>query len=334
MHHQQGQVNTRIQSLSALQAPHSHALINPDAAEVEAALEECCKTMGIWQSHFQDYNTMSAYLFPYATDERLFAIGLYNGLLYFIDDIFDRHDKQKAQSSYALEDLFKHAVEIFLTGVTPNQKHPILQTAYLLHREFERLAPSETWMQRFARNSIHHLQSSLSGVAANTQMKRYNSWYEEYVEVRDLDSGMAPTIDLIEFALGRNLSSEIYANPMLRKARLYVTRYCALSNDLFSYDKEVVQHASNFNAVAILQRDGLSFETAIAKLITNLNEMVEAFDALPFDTLDTDGQIYAHCLWQQLVAAYYWQFATNRYRSPNSSFAELRQFISTNRGAN
>jgi|GEM_PF-5909625 len=56
----------KVISLEQLLPPTENPVINPHAEEVEARLLELCNELGIWQPHISEYNTMSAYLFPYA----------------------------------------------------------------------------------------------------------------------------------------------------------------------------------------------------------------------------------------------------------------------------
>jgi hypothetical protein len=310
-------------SLSKLIAPRSEAFINCYANQVETQLEKYCRELGIWQKNFEEYITMSGYLFPQADSQRLFAIGLYNALLYFIDDQFDRHDKNKRRPASQQNQMFQEAISIFLQGSDKPLSGPILQTAQALHTAFYPLIPNRAWLNRFLENSWHHLQSSFQDI---DEADNPLSWYERYLYVRCRDSGMAPTIDLIEFALGESIAPSLYQKPIVQSARDYVAHYCALSNDIFSYEKEVLNHQSSFNALVMLERDGYSLEAAVIDLINDLNQMLFAFQDL-YETLKNEDhklQLYMDGLWHQIVAAYHWQFSSNRYRSSNSPFIELR----------
>lgn len=317
-------------SLSQLKPPTKEALTNYNALNVERELEGICRSLGIWQPHFAEYNTMSSYLFPSANHERLFAIGLYNNLLYYVDDTFDRHAHSGQLDTLQMKEIFFEAMQVFLTGQATSSKNPVVHTAATLHRYLVPHAPHHQWVQRFAEDTIAHLQSSLRDVDTELPAGQ-TSWYDHYNEIRDLDSGMAPTIDLIEYALGHIMPSEIREHPIFKQAQHYVARYCSLTNDIFSYEKEVIAFGSEFNAVVMLQRDGYSLVEAVDHLIEDLNNMVTAFIALTRDlpTWDDDetqalAERYMESLWHQIVAAYHWQFSTNRYRSQNSIFAELR----------
>lgn len=323
-------------SLSQLQAPVSNAFINDYAEKVQLDVVALCQKLGIWQPHIDEYNTMSAYLFPYAGEKQLLTIGLYNNLLYYVDDTYDRHKQEHQLDEFELYSIFKDASIIFSTGFQPTVINPVTTTIYHLHYLLREVAPSHRWFERFVGDTLDHLISSLDGV--NTELPiPFSSWFEYYLEIRDLDSGMSPTIDLIELALGYEIPESIYRNELIKEAHLQVSRYCSLSNDIFSYDKEVMRYGSDFNAVVMLQRDGYSLDDAVAHLIQELNAMVarfrELYAAARSEKLATvmpdDALRYMDCLWYQIVAAYHWQFDTNRYRSLDATFVELRNFLPT-----
>ncbi len=320
-----------VLSLSHLEAPTTDPIVNKYAPKVEPQIIELCQELGIWQPHIAEYNTMSAYLFPYAGEQQLLAIGLYNNLLYFVDDSFDRHKQELDVDKSELMLIFNDAARVFATGDEPQIDTPVTRTVKYLHHLLKNIAPGEEWFQRFIKDTLEHLASSLNGIKSDMP-EGTSSWFNYYNQIRDLDSGMSPTIDLVELALGYTIHNGIYHNELIKEAHLQVTRYCSLSNDLFSYDKEVVKYESDFNAVVMLQRDGHNLESAVDYLITRLNESSDFFRELYglvrsdrlTDVMTDEALNYMDCLWYQIVAAYHWQYDTNRYRSPDSIFKELQ----------
>lgn len=320
-----------VLSLSRLEAPTSSAIVNVHAELIEPEVLTFCQDLGIWQAHIAEYNTMSAYLFPYAGEKQLRAIGLYNNLLYYVDDKFDRHKKEQEVAQSELSLLFEEAAKVFTTGDDPQLINPVTITVQHLHHLLKGIAPSDAWFKRFVKDTLEHLASSIDGM--QTQLPDGSStWFDYYNQIRDLDSGMSPTIDLVELALGYTIPDSIYHDELVREAHHQVTRYCSLSNDLFSYDKEVIQYGSDFNAVVMLQRDGHSLESAVDFLIDSLNDVIDFFRDLygavrserMVSVMTDEALRYMDCLWYQIVAAYHWQYDTNRYRSPDSTFLELQ----------
>ncbi|GAB5491216.1 MAG: hypothetical protein Phog2KO_14310 [Phototrophicaceae bacterium] len=317
-------------SLSSLIAPTPKPIINEHAELVQRRLVHICRQLDIYQEHLHEYNTMSAYLFPYANEQQLLVIGLYNNFLYYVDDTFDRHKELEIDDSVMMS-IFKDAAKVFETGCHPENPNPITNAIFEIRTQLIEVAPNDEWFGRFFKNTIEHLLSSLETTDSRLPNES-TSWFDYYNEIRDLDSGMAPTLDLIELALGYTIADDIYQNPHIKEAQKCVIRYCSLSNDLFSYDKEVVKFNSDFSAIVMLERDGYPFEEAVALLIDELNAMVTDFSTIYSRIRSKELAIeipeqalfYMDCLWYQIVAAYHWQFNTNRYRSPESTFQELR----------
>jgi hypothetical protein len=77
-------------------------------------------------------------------------------------------------------------------------------------------------------------------------------------------------------------------------------------------------------------KGGASFDEAAGQVIDMLNDMSDRFieieAQLPLYQDDLINHImaaYFSGLRHQFLAAYYWQFSTSRYRSPQSPFREL-----------
>ncbi len=139
-------------------------------------------------------------------------------------------------------------------------------------------------------------------------------------------------ISLIEVALDILIPDEVLQHPQLQRLTQLTTRFFGFSNDLFSYEKEVLRLGSRFNLIAVLmEAKQLSFAEAVHETIVLLNrEAVEFFELesnLPVREephLNEAARLDANGLKAQIIAAYHWQYSTNRYRSPHSPFPELR----------
>jgi hypothetical protein len=322
-------IATSSVSLAKLKVP-AIKQVNPYAAGAEQAAKELCFELGIGLPHIDNYNTMSAFLFPEASHERLVTLILFFNFLYYVDDVYDRHVPGTRNNDADLFGTFLTAAKVFATGASHLvTDEPILRAAYELHCQFASMMP-RIWLSRFAASLMAHLKSSLMGLEdleheTGTLVERYN-------RIRSHDAGMESTLDLIEFAGNFVLESRFLNHRAIQDARKQVTDYCGLSNDLFSFEKEVVQHNSEFNVVTVMMREGASFESAVDQVIAQLNDMVDHFDELwsqlpLYGDADTNKLIeeYFAGLQYQLSAAYHWQFSTTRYRSPNSPFIELRE---------
>src|SRR5262249_48603923 len=100
---------------------------------------------------------------------------------------------------------------------------------------------------------------------------------QDYISVREHVSGMYPTVDLIEFATDNYLKEE-FNNPIIAKLRQGCARIASLTNDLFSYEKEVITRALPTNEIAFTQRKQKStLAEAIEDTISVINMETSQF---------------------------------------------------------
>ncbi len=311
-------------------AQHFPLRLYPQFEEIETIISDISQTLNIKLPHYHNYQSMTYFMFPDTTAERLVALSLLSNLLYYIDDLYDRHKLHPHPETLDLPRHFKKVIEIFCLGdaAMPCQQHLLYDTALALHHHFLQLS-NPTWFEHFVKVLTEHLMSTRP--QSMTEPEHYNS-AEEYFRVRELDGGIWTSINSIEFAANRFLPQKIHNHPHIHDMSLLCGRIATLTNDLFSYEKEVIDMGSQFNLLAVLmQSAGLTFEQAVHCAIESINydtaKFVEACDTVPdFGTMDlnTDVQMYIQGLRDILSATWYWQMATDRYRSPTSPFVELR----------
>jgi hypothetical protein len=302
--------------------------INPNAAEAMKVTEKYCRQLGIMGANFREYCTMSAYLFPRASLERLIAIDLLNNLLFFIDDTIT---EGRADSGYGQRtlDLFNMCVRIIRDGYTPPHTNPIFETCKVLHPMLQKLA-TPGLQKRMVKSLERHFWAATHNIDAIMVNGVIN--IPKYIEVREHDSGMHPTLDLLELSCGIYLPDEVIAEPTMYTLRECTIRIGCLMNDIFSYEKEVLQRGQRFNLINVLREaHDLSFEEAVHQSVLIVNELVDTFvqkeAALPDwgdPKLNQWVAQYTEGLRDQIIATWQWQMATNRYRSMTSPFPELR----------
>lgn len=310
------------------------AQIHPQAAEVQRIVEDHCMRLGIMRPNYHEYTTMSSYLFPRTSIERLVAINILMNLLYYIDDVYDRHQATGNENPDHLAQVFKEGIAAFRTGAASTLNDPVIDVCLELHRQFSALT-SPAWLDRLIHSLLNHLKSTLVDSESVKYEGRLN--INEYLALRDHDSGMQPTIDIIEFAEDIFLPDSLLLHPYLRRMRLATARIGGLLNDLFSYTKEVVALGSDFNLVTVMMDDlDCTFDEAVHYIVHLLNIYIKDFlDAEKDSPLWIDPaantmiQKYVQGLRDQVIASWHWQMSTNRYRSPLSPFPELRVLLGT-----
>lgn len=283
--------------------------------------------LGIKLDNFDDYNTMSAYLFPDASYDQLLAIIMLNNLLFYIDDLWDRNDDDVVDD-ITRRNTFEDIIHIFRFGEVKDENN-VMQVSALKIRELMLPIANKAWLQRLIVNTQRHLKATTYDIA-DIENRNNSMLTSRYIELREHDSGMVPTVDLIEFAQDIYLPDEILQHEAVQKAIQCCIQSAALMNDLFSYEKEVLKLDSRFNLVhVIMTSENLVFEQAVHESVVLINDIIETFLALePQLPSGNDVRLFYQGLHDQINAAWHWQLVgTNRYRSKNSPFSELRHFI-------
>ncbi|MBM7845200.1 terpene synthase family protein [Herpetosiphon giganteus] len=303
--------------------------INPFQAQSIAATTAICEAYGIALPAMQHYITMSSYLFPTASLERLKAIDLLNAILFYIDDMYDRN-QHRVPIHLPSPATYAHCVGLFVDGMLPTDGHHLYPIWYEAYRQFRDLSTRD-YRQRLAESLMTHLQATQ---IPNRTFLQATATTDMYIATRLHDSGMYPTMILIEFALGQPIARDIYTHPAMQRATELTALIGALLNDLFSYEKEVLHLDSRFNLVRILMdAEQLSFAQAVHQSITMINQWIAKFETIAQPSVWFPGVQHAQAnryvdgLRQQIAAAWHWQLATNRYRSPNSPFPILRNLL-------
>lgn len=304
---------------------------NLHSKSVEKEAEHICQSLGIYRENLRDYNTMSGYLFPTTSPEKLLAITLFNNLLFYIDDCLDRNDTHTPSQTERLK-RFQRLIDTFRTG-NVQDKSDILENATAYIRNILYPLAEERWFYRFIKNTRSHLDATTYN-ATDALTTGREVLFNQFIELRQHDSGMVPTVDLIEFASGFYLPDYVHEDPFIVQLKSEVTLASALMNDIFSYHREVIVQGSNFNLIAVVEKAyQLPFEPSLDYSVRYINHIIQSFldkeKHLPIYGeiyLDSHLKGYYTALKDQINAAWHWQLSgTNRYRSAHSPFEQLRE---------
>lgn len=307
--------------------------VNPYAKEAEAKVEEYARKYGIYLSGFDHYNTVFAFLFPETSLEKLVVVGNLNCLLFYIDDVATswlKPGSAKFEKILVRPEPLEPLIELFRYGQMPKEPTQLQLAFAELRQQFIELSDqNEEWLGRLA-NSLERYfvktnrPAELLGDVKTLDLAEYIGWRED-------DSGMWTCIDTVEFTQGVYLPAELLENPILRQMQHDCVQIVALLNDVFSYHKEITQEGYAYNLVNIIsqQRD-LELKEAAKLAMSLINDIICDFYELEKELPDY-GAVenallaqYVQGLKYQIGTAWHWQLLTDRYRSPDSPFAELR----------
>jgi hypothetical protein len=307
--------------------PHQSATVS------ERAVERFARRHQLWiDGHSEQYITMNSWLYPTAiTEERLTNIGNIFAFLFYLDDWLG-NEQQKRLSQEKRTSTREMILGMLRTMQDParapqNRFEAALRECIV---SLVPLAPAD-WLHSALDATRQHIAISTKDHDTGTLGNAFT--VEEYWRRRLQVSGMLPTVMLIDIATNNFLSEATLTrwgiHDEVQEMRLLSASLGGLVNDLFSFEKEVIDAADDFNLITIFMlNEGCDLATAIQKAITFINQQTLRFfelESIVASRASTE-QIcsYLDALRDILGATWYWQNNTARYRRPNSIFAELR----------
>jgi hypothetical protein len=261
-------------------------------------------------------------------------------------DIFKRLNFEEQET--AVELIGRIALLDQKLNILPNA-HFIEQINVDLLKMMQELSPAN-WFNRFLDLYVHHVEITHrdNGVSS----LGYIPTVTEYNENRLHTSGMIFMMMRIEFADGNFLDWEwlekIGIAKCLKRLHLVVAEFGGLSNDIFSFEKEVIDNSSDANLIMVL---------ALNDLIPNLEQslkqaglMLKALVSEYFNLLDRIKGILAMISSEESIktqsvkrhlnaieiafkACWLWQLHTERYKKPHSIFIETELYPEQQRTA-
>lgn len=304
---------------------------NPNIYKAEALVRDICVRNHIKAKTYDNYTTMSPFVFPRTTTERLLAIDLLINFAFYVDDDIndDRFDNQDDYHRRIL----RRSVEIFMTGQMPQDTHKFYPVALELHRMFiNQTTPS--YFARLAKALGKYLKATTSGIDIILDINGKVD-LQKYIYFREHLSGMLMTVDLTEFAFGIDVPEEVRLHPDIYKMYRMTSQIGCLSNDIFSFHKEVNGEGSRANLVKIyIDNEDLTFDEGLHRAVGHVNTLISTFLDLEAnlptwedDRLNQLASLYTTGMRDIITASWHWQASTNRYRDPESPIRELREFL-------
>lgn len=315
---------------------------NPHGPVVYEEVFDLAQDIGlvIDPEHYYAHVTMSAYLWPYASHEALQAATYFNVLGFYIDDTIGNDIRRSIESDmdHLRAVVAYKALNILLHGKIPAAPDKY-DRAFMQLDEMIRGLSNADFAARFYAELFEHWRIATTNFEANGP---YEATVEEFIPLRRLTSGMIPTIQVIELAKQTYMPAWLPdAVPSLDTLINAVADLAGLSNDLFSYAKEVLDEGSTLNLIPVIQRQvgDVSAAWAAHEAIALINGCFDLFQQSAQDVLAEAARIeephlrreaehflinFIDGMWDQIAAFYNWQMESNRYRTEINPFTELR----------
>lgn len=319
--------------------------VSPHFANVDKAIKKESLQMGVMDADQMKKYDSSKYTeficrtFCHGTEEVLVAAGEEYYWLWSLDDRMDNIGKDLRLSPEKKTKVVLEMVNI-LQGNPPQE---VLDThsKYMIHylKRVEQCAMkiypkrTEFFMKRFQKRLEDYL---VVGCLANFDIPTPY----EFIKQRIHGSAMYPACSLIELSQGLILSPEVATNPDIERMEDLANLMASLSNDIFSFQKEVLINkciADNFIGTLMFQKSNpMSFESAATFTVRMITAYREEFWSLykfidqflsSSVSIETAHEVkrYLDGLWEWICGCYDWSLQTGRYCSFDSPFPELRK---------
>jgi hypothetical protein len=316
---------------------------HPQTAEMIRASIGYGKAAGILLPNAEHYLTCALYLFPDAPAEKLQLIARNYAVDFYLNDTMGREFRSTSAERQRLNEIRASLVKRADTGQTEKATFAAGAAAFAAERanldvlaEIRRTAPVR-WFDSFLSLYLRHL--SAAHRSYDCISLGYIPKIEEYIDIRADISGMPHTVSLIEYSQDNYLDEALVPDTGLsddiRELGTTVSLVGALMNDVFSFEKEVIDNGSDSNLLAIIVLNNFKMELfeAMSVATTIVRRLLAEYAQQAEKIMDTiaglpDGERrrklihYMDGIRKCVQACWLWQVETRRYKRAPSVWRE------------
>lgn len=254
--------------------------VNPGHKEAERANRLWARRMRLVTSDAaaqrfddSDWGGFTARNYPTAT---LDDLTLLTGWMSWMGQL----DDQQAEGAYRTVDSWLELIPRLLTvtaggGADPHPRHGALETALadLLRRTLPRF--TDAWRERFA----VHLREIFEGLLVESELSAncVPRSVSDYMLRRRGSAMVAPSMDLVELALGVELPAVVAMSATYRSLVSTAADLICWHNDLYSLDKEVARGNATNLILVLEEADGMDRSAAVAEVVRRANRRTQEF---------------------------------------------------------
>lgn len=299
----------------------------------------------IWLEHARNYIDCALYLFPTSPRNRITAIVKNLAIDYYLNDTMGRDvfASLPMQAKLKARETIARIASLNPTLKVNGSLSKVEVANILVLRYLKQSSPSD-WFQQFL--NLYNLHIEAAHRNNNAQVKGRIPTVDEYIYDRGHMSGMHHVISLIEYSEAAYLDwgwlERNHLAQDLKRIQDVTVAIGGLTNDCFSFEKEVIDNGSDSNLVAVcaLNMPDKSLPECVkyaTNLVRNLiSEFLIGMARLREYTLKPylENELEAHVLFTHLdgldrcvQASWAWQNATPRYRRDQSIWAETQHGV-------
>lgn len=314
--------------------------MHPDSEMLKERIREFGEANGCWLPGAKHHISCALYLYPGADTYRMFCMMKNLTLGFYLNDVMGRdtfaHLPADRQASARAMTLRMSQLDAELRVDADADPLELVNAGIL--REFRDHSP-QWWFEQFLEVYRYHI--GITHTDGNVVAQGRIPGITEYMDYRCHLGGVHHILMWIEFSDAAFLDWEKLrryglAQP-LKRLHWVVAAFAGLSNDLFSFEKEVIDNGSDSNLVMIvaLNEEGYTLEDAIGRcagivkaLLLELLSLLEFLAVESGKLMETDRslglQLRAHRegVVRCVQAVWLWHCYSGRYKRAESLWIE------------
>jgi hypothetical protein len=312
----------------------------PQSETLIGIAEQFGRNHGVWQGNTRYYINCAALLYPNATADRMLTIMKNLTLGFYLNDVMGRDVFRflSPEEQLAAEKMICGMATLDADLELPAGASAIEEANAIVLREF-RAQSTKEWFSKFQRLYTHHID--ITHRDGNTWAQGCVPDVYGYIERRCHTAGMNHIVLWVEFSDGQFLEwtqlKEVALAQKMERLHWLTAAFGALSNDLFSFEKEVIDSDSDSNLVAIIALNSprMPLKEAIYQasgIVRNqVLELMSLLEVFQGETRKLDqtnpvfaGRLTAHLrgIVRFVQASWLWQLHAGRYKRALSIWEE------------
>jgi len=315
---------------------------HPQSDELKWIIQVFGENHRIWLPNAKHHVTCALFLYPNGKFERMLTMMKNLTLGFYLNDIMGRDTfkflpvEQQEVSRKIIEGMSSLDDTLYI----PTVAHTLELVNVEVLKEFKDTSPEE-WFSQFLRLYCYHI--GITHTDGNTTATGHIPGIQDYMDRRCHLGGVHHILMWIEYSDGQFLDWELLTAldiaQSLKRLHWVTAAFAGLSNDLFSFEKEVIDHGSDSNLVMIiaLNQVDLPLKEAIFRaseivknLLTELLELLDFIKAMAerftqtYPAHATKLNTHLYGIVRCVQAIWLWHCHSQRYKRPFSLWIETR----------
>ena len=312
--------------------------MHPDSEVLKKSIQEFGETNECWLPGAKHHISCALYLYPAADTYRMFCMMKNLTLGFYLNDVMGRDTFAllPAGRQASAREMILRMSRLDSTLVVGEGAEPLEVVNAEILREFRDHSP-QWWFEQFLEVYRYHI--GITHMDGNVAAQGRIPGITEYMDYRCHLGGVHHILMWIEFSDGAFLDWEKLrgfglAQP-LKRLHWVTAAFAGLSNDLFSFEKEVIDNASDSNLAMIIALNDNSYTLgdAIGRAAGIVKALfLELLSLLDFFAAETEKltdrplamQLRAHRegIVRCVQAIWLWHCYSGRYKRPESLWVE------------